>query len=637
MSLSSGGYSKYPPGTGQLPQLPPSQPDEYAPLPENAEALAPSGDTTGATDRAAIQAALTAGRPVYLVPGATYYRDIEFTGDLSLLRCVGGEATIVGVGSLDDIYVSDKIPLNASQRQADRAPASGLPRTILFLGQSNMADAPPLTIGYSELTSLLGADLLGYGTTAAAMVQVVDGSCNSRANHGGNGTGPGPGLGMIGTRLCRLIADTTGQTIRTYANAYSGLGIANFREGSGTAAYFEDGSQHGSLNAFDLMQSYVAAAGHVPQACVYIQGEANAGSTQAAYYAQLDGLWDELRAAYPGIKLYLVSTIGNFVDEGALTIGGASLAGVRKAQRQLESENPGDVFVIETLDMCKSLGHFGTNHYSRYGGSMIGSKEVAARIFAAMRGEAARASVTPVLHPQDAADCDHFWALRHTLTTTTNIISWQDDEGTDSLIVHGGTPSHVASDSRFGGRSVVNFAAADSESMKEEAISGGNQWSVACCALLNASAIGATQRCLWQVENAGTFSSRIGFCVATPGVGNSHTLFLEGVGDIEYTGSPDALGDQPHVWVVTYDGTAGESKLYYDGKLVSTLTSLANVTTGATARFRLGTFFGASFWDGPVCMTMVKAGAIWTDDEAADITRAMFAQIEHEMAELLAP
>lgn len=45
------------------------------PLPSTATVIQPSGITTGATDRAAIQAALTAGRPVYLVPGATYYLD----------------------------------------------------------------------------------------------------------------------------------------------------------------------------------------------------------------------------------------------------------------------------------------------------------------------------------------------------------------------------------------------------------------------------------------------------------------------------------------------------------------------------------------------------------------------------------
>lgn len=78
MTIGNAGYAKIPPATANA-SVPPSQPDDFAPLPDRAEALAPSGDTTGADDRAAIQAALTAGRPVYLVPGATYYLDQTVT------------------------------------------------------------------------------------------------------------------------------------------------------------------------------------------------------------------------------------------------------------------------------------------------------------------------------------------------------------------------------------------------------------------------------------------------------------------------------------------------------------------------------------------------------------------------------
>lgn len=101
MGLSSNaGYSRVPPGAGQSPVIPPTLADEFAPLPDNAEALAPSGDVTGVTDRAAMQTALTAGRPIYLVPGATYYLDQALTALSGFqLRCAGGVATIAAGSS----------------------------------------------------------------------------------------------------------------------------------------------------------------------------------------------------------------------------------------------------------------------------------------------------------------------------------------------------------------------------------------------------------------------------------------------------------------------------------------------------------------------------------------------------------
>lgn len=69
-------------------------------LPSTASVIQPSGDTTGATDRAAIQAALTAGRPVYLVPGATYYLDQAVTLPTGAkLLCSGPGRAVVQAAS----------------------------------------------------------------------------------------------------------------------------------------------------------------------------------------------------------------------------------------------------------------------------------------------------------------------------------------------------------------------------------------------------------------------------------------------------------------------------------------------------------------------------------------------------------
>lgn len=590
-------------------------------IPANAVVVQPSGITSGVTDRAAIQAALDGGFPVYLVPGATYYRDVEFTGDLSLVRCIGGEATIVGVGSVDDLYVSDKIPMNASQIVADRGPTSGLPTVILFNGQSNMVAGPTPTFGYSELTSLLGADILGWGHTAAAWTQVVDGSCNARANHGGLGTGPGPGLGQIGTRLARDIADATGQTIRTYSLAYSGQPISYFLPASATLAYFEDGSQHGSLNNYNLLKSYVTAGGYVPQWYVWCQGEADAGRTPDAYYADLSTLWTALQADYPGIKVLIIGTIGDAQDRAGPATG--TVTGVRQAQKRLADENPDRVFFVDNTDLRHHTAYWYLNHYYAYSGSYAGYHEVERRCFAKMRGEPDRPRLPayPVIdHPQSVFSFDHVWAQRHSLGVGGVLASWQDDIGSDSLGVENGTPEHIASDPNFGGRTVIRFDQTASERLTESSITGSNIWTFVVLARVTAVALAGTPT-IWQLETApGT--NRIAFMFS----GQQHLLDLNGNG-VTFTGPAICEGNVPHVYGVTYNGTDGTAKLYIDGVLVSSLAGLANVNAGLAAmRIRIGSYSGVGHFGGEMAFIGCKAGVEASADQMAAIHRGLRAE-----------
>jgi len=69
-------------------------------LPTNAVVYAPSADSTGATDRAAIQTALNNDDPVYLQPEATYYLDQPVTiPSGGRIRCVGPGRAIIVAGS----------------------------------------------------------------------------------------------------------------------------------------------------------------------------------------------------------------------------------------------------------------------------------------------------------------------------------------------------------------------------------------------------------------------------------------------------------------------------------------------------------------------------------------------------------
>lgn len=497
------------------------------------------------------------------------------------------------------------------------APLADLPTVIMLNGQSNMAAGPAVAFGFSELTPLLGPDILGFGHTAGAMVQVVDGSCHARANHGGGGTGPGPGLGQVGTRLCRYIADVTGSTVRTYAAAFSGQGISYFRKLSATMAYFEDGTQHGSLNNYNLIKSYVTATGIIPQLYVWIQGEADAGSAPGDYYTQINGHWTDLQADYPGINMLIVGTIqGRSLiadDRGGVGAGG-TVAGVRRAQKRLAEENPGRVYYVDTTDMRPWTAWWFNNHYGTYDTTSVAHEEVALRIFAKLRGEADRPNVVGARHPLDVFAFDHAYSHRRSINAGPGTLAlWQDNIGTDSLTVEAGSPDHVPSDANFGNRATISFDPATSDRLTETSIAGGNKWVFYFVALLRKSAFNVTPRCVVQVEPAAA-GNRIGFLFSSSG---EHQLFLEGPGVVPFTGIASCEGDMAHSYCVTYDGDAGTAKLYIDGLPVSSLTGLANVTTGATARIRVGSLSGGLFFAGEMAFLAVKAmpAAMPTDAE----------------------
>lgn len=501
-----------------------------------------------------------------------------------------------------------------------------LPSVIMFNGQSNMVAGPTPTFGYSELTALLGPDLLGWGHTAAAWTQVVDGSCNARANHGGIGTGAGPGLGQIGTRLARDIADATGQTIRTYSLAYSGQPISYFLPASATRAYFEDGTQHGSLNNYNLLKSYVTAGGYTPQWYVWCQGEADAGRTPDAYYADLSTLWTQLQIDYPGIKLLIIGTIGDAQDRSGPATG--TVTGVRMAQKRLAAENPTRVFFVDNTDLRYHTAYWYLNHYYAYSGTYAGYQEVARRCFSKLRGEAdrPRLPVSPVIdHPQSVFSFDHVWAQRHSLGVGGVLASWQDDIGSDSLGVENGTPEHVASDPNFGGRTVIRFDQTASERMTESSIAGSNIWTWVALVRVTTAALAGTPT-VWQLETApGT--NRIAFLWS----GQQHFLDLNGSGST-FTGPAICEGNVPHVYGVTYNGSAGTAKLYIDGVLVSSLSGLANVNSGGAAmRVRIGSYSGVGHFGGEMAFLACKAGVEATADQMAAIQRGLRAEFGLEV------
>jgi len=135
---------------------------------------------------------------------------------------VGGEGTAISDGA-------------NWRRTADNRIAQAFPLTVIINGQSNAAAVPEGTLGSSRTENHLGADILAWGETAGAFVQMVDGHASAKSTLG-------PGGGAMGSLLLRRLADATGQTVRAYTLAYTSQAISYFEPGSATNAFFGDNS-----------------------------------------------------------------------------------------------------------------------------------------------------------------------------------------------------------------------------------------------------------------------------------------------------------------------------------------------------------------------------------------------------------
>lgn len=494
------------------------------------------------------------------------------------------------------------------RRSTDRVAVSVLPRTIIFNGQSNMAALPPVAIGFSYLTQYFGSNLLGWSDTAGAFAQIVDGSANAKANTGGSGTGPGPGAGQVGTLVMKRIADATGSTVRSFALAYPGQTIDYFLPASATKAFYENGTQHATLNNYNLLASYVTASGLTPDLYVFIQGEADANVDQTTYYTKLKSLFDATRALWPNIRWAIVGTLG-----------GAGTKGVFRAQKQLADENPGVIYFIDNLDMYGVTAYWdddGTNTHYR---TAVGYEETGERIFAALQGRT-REDVDPLaMDITRELTCQHDFYYVHSVDTG-QVVGWQSPVSAKTMTgVGAACPQHVAYDARFGGRSIVDFVAANSETLNVALVEASNVWTVWVVAALD---IATATKTLFEMFTGG---SRWGFQIA--GASNSEAIFYNG-GSQTFTGTPGYNTDI-HAYGFVVDGTNLVAKLYRDGILVSSI-AIANSTMTNPTLF-VGALAGAAqFFDGPFARITLARGVAMTDTQALRCYRG--AKAEHKLA-----
>lgn len=520
-------------------------------------------------------------------PGQTYLVTDEATGPV-------------------EVYCDD----NNWRRVTDNELARALPLVAIINGQSNAVAGPPAPIrGASAMTKHLGADILAFGHTAQAFVQAVDGGASAKTTVAVPSSTTGPGVGQVGALLFRKIASKTGQIIRTYALAYTGQGVDYFLPTSVTLAFFDDNTQHGSLNNYNLIKSYVTVSGFVPSLYVWIQGEADAGSTQANYYGKLKIIFDQTRIDYPGIRWAIVGTIGNKQDR--LSSAGQPVTAVRAAQKQLADENPGVVFFVDIADFAETaFMNVDDTHYATY----CGYEEVAERIFTAIAGEPLRPKVSAAMNMRDAFPWTEFFYANKTVAAG-DVSQWQTDvpPNTTVMVPHNAkAPLNVTFDAAVGNRSALEFDKENFETLKVIGLTATNDWTAFI--VFKGDVINLGQF-LVQIEDAGA-SNRVGLVWA--GQSNKIQYFYNSA-QADFAGgqtfTSDAVAIHTACFVVNTTGLT--VTLYIDGVLFGTA-AISGTEINMTTVW-LASVLGTSPFEGRVYAFGYGRGVLATAQQAADM------------------
>jgi len=531
-----------------------------------------------------------AGGVVFVFPAAQeWYAEFQFNGTDFVL--VGGGALSL-TDTLADIELDDCFCQN---------------------GQSNTANgqAAPMR-GVSSTSVLLGPDLLGFSETAQSFVTLIDGSANSKS-YTSVPIATGPGAGKWGTRLMRLLANLTGKSVRSIALAFTAQGILYFRKNSATKAWFDDGTQHATLNNYNLMLSYITIAkalGFPPKRYIFGQGEANAGNTEAAYYSEIRGFFDEFQTDVTAILGHelpwlIIPTIGDSLFDGPVN----SVSGVRSAQLKLAAEESKLIKVVPNLDFRNSTAKYRHPHYDEFSGEQ-GSEELANRLFVSMQGSTPRPEVKEVAHIKDAYAWTWNWYNNRTIISSSGLrmSQWIDDAAVVLVPASGSGSIHTPSDTAGGTRSSIELLPAGNEHYTIASVTGSNIWSFMATARLDSLLSDGVNVWLFQVEPAGG-GNRVGLDLVTPAYASTPSVFVEGNGNVQFTGAnvPFLFDGVTRTYGFVYDGPAGTAKLYISGQLVSTVSGLNNHTLNP-ARIRIGAFSGVQSWKGKLWNAVAKAG-----------------------------
>lgn len=467
---------------------------------------------------------------------------------------------------------------------------------VMFNGQSNMAAAPNGTKGASAVKRYLmgpvgsinaANDQQGWSYTLGRFVPVVDGGASAKS------TSNLPGVGQIGAVVMRRLAEAAQgrKTIYSYALAYSSQNIDYFLPSSATPAFFEDGSQDPSLNNYNLLKAFVAASGRLPKLYVWCQGEANAGTDEATYFAKLETLFLATRADYPGIKWVIIGTIGNAFDRTALPPGmgsGAPVTEVRRAQQRL-AEKYADVYFVGNTDMMGSTAHFDGVHYKDYTGYF----EVGERVVKVLKSQTWE-PVEQTLYYTDTglSFTDGFTGLRTVALPSLEVTQWQTDIAPNTQVATPLTtgPTQVPFDEDFNYQPTLEFDNADT--LRSVGLPAALDWSLWMVSKNNV--LGAVMYALVAQDNIS--SNRAALSV--PGQSNKLQAFSQSAGQQDFSSIvPIIDSNKPHMYTFGIDQNSGLLYAWYDGQPFG---SVASPLMGNMTEAWLASLIGTSVFQGRV-------------------------------------
>lgn len=203
-------------------------------------------------------------------------------------------------------------------------------------GQSNtIAEVLGPAKGYGQDTADLVAGITAFDDQTGLWRLPVGIGAYTRGNADGTGTGTGPSLGLKWARFARLLQADLAATLRFICVCRTGQGYPYFEKNSATMAYLgETGTQHATLNAFNLMISLWAAAGVQPQVHHIEWGEAHNGESKASFKVKRLQYIADIRAAWPLVDIVIHTPVTSAIT------GALDMAGVRAADAEIADELP---------------------------------------------------------------------------------------------------------------------------------------------------------------------------------------------------------------------------------------------------------------------------------------------------------
>lgn len=444
---------------------------------------------------------------------------------------------------------------------------------ILWNGQSNAVGLLSTSANAGWMAQHIDTDLLGWSEAAGDWAQLEE--RGAAVSTSGGITGGGQVATLV---MRRLIEGGAAASLRLLAGAHTSQGIAYFKDDSSTLAYYLDNTQHATLNNYDLVKSYADASDETALGVgliVFIQGEADAGMSQATYFGHLNTLIQSWARDYPNAGVLLVLT-------NELTAANTEFVGVNAAKEQAAALYPH----VHTLDLTAftdrtSLQYLTEYHYT----DALGYEELAEAIArVVLTGANDRATPADV---DDLIDNGQTWVHRwkyKNQSTVTEVGTWVDEIAGKHL-TGGDSPLLVRNDANLGNRSAKNFEVADTE-WQQVALTGTDSttWTAVIIGWLTSTA--GTQTAFEL--NDGT--PRTAFNIASTFGGGRPQVFING-SSTTFTSAP-ALDTDPHVWVLAVDTT--EARLYMDGALVDTQAVSPSAMTGPTLYF--GALVGVTQW-----------------------------------------